>query len=114
MRHVPALNSPAKQATHCAVMQCRRYLNALMTLNAVELLLVTNTVVHKAFIQPSATFDRRVLTYQVILLSFQQSLELVGNTSLQSLCHLQNHSVINQEQVLSLKHGYSIRCEFGF
>jgi len=51
------LNPPTEKTTHGTVMKCRRHLDALVTLYAVEFLFVAWTVMHEGFVEPAATLD---------------------------------------------------------
>jgi len=62
------LSAPTKATTQGAVKNCRGHLKALMALYSVELLLVARSIVDEGFVKPSATFDSRVSSNQVIFL----------------------------------------------
>lgn len=54
-----------------------------MALYAVESLLITDSVVNKRFVKPSAAFDGGVSSNKMVLLFFQELDEFVGNQRLQ-------------------------------
>ena len=77
------MSTPTKTAMHRAVKKRGRHLKALMALYAVESLLITDSVVNKRFIKPSAAFDGGVSSNKMVLLFFQQLDKFVGNQRLQ-------------------------------
>jgi len=65
------LGSPAEHAFLGAIEGCGGHLYALVGFYAVEFLFVAWSVVDEGFVEPSASFDCRMIADEMVLLSFQ-------------------------------------------
>lgn len=79
------MSTPAEVTAHSAVEKRWCHLNTLMTIYAVEPLLVADSVVYERFIKPPTTFDSRVFPDKMVLLIFQQLNKFAGNQRFQGI-----------------------------
>jgi hypothetical protein len=69
------VGSPTKKAMFCAVKKSRGHLDALMCFYSIKLLFIAWSIVNQGFVEPSAPFNSRMMTDNVVLLPFQRLYE---------------------------------------
>jgi hypothetical protein len=80
---VSALGTPTEDAAHGTVKNRGSHLEALVTLYSIKPLFVAASVMYDTVVEPSAPFDSRVITYQMVFLPLQHGHYLVRNRRLQ-------------------------------
>ena len=64
--------TPAIDAVHVAIIDSDRHLTALVGLDTIELLLITDTLVTDGFLGPGTELDSTVITDDCIMLLFKE------------------------------------------